>query len=207
MSAAANTGWATVSELARTRGVDKSAVSRRVARLEEQGLLATRQGAGRGKLVCIEEYDRVVAETGDAVLEANGRSQAKKPRKVMVARAETPDGSDDAEPILSREQARRTKADADLKELDRDERLGQLVRGDKIRDAILDAVRMHKKVFGQLVSRAEENAAAVRKDGVQGARDFLRRLELELLEDFADRAIEVARLAEQKEIAIDAPNK
>ena len=81
------------------------------------------------------------------------------------------------------------------------------MRGDKIRDAILDAVRMHKKVFGQLVSRAEENAAAVRKDGVQGARDFLRRLELELLEDFADRAIEVARLAEQKEIAIDAPNK
>ena len=74
MSAANTPGWATVSELARIRGVDKSAVSRRVARLEEQGLLATRQGAGRAKLVRVEEYDRVVAETGDAVLEANGRN-------------------------------------------------------------------------------------------------------------------------------------
>jgi hypothetical protein len=52
---------------------------------------------------------------------------------------------------------------------------------------------MHNNVLSQLVSRAEENAAAVRKDGVPGARAFLKRLETELREDIADRAQALAR--------------
>jgi DNA-binding MarR family transcriptional regulator len=193
MSAAANSGWATVSELARLRGVDKSAISRRVARLEEQGLLSSRQGGGRAKLVCVEEYDRVVAETGDAVLEANGRSQAKKARKATVARAETHDGSDDAEPILSREQARRTKADADLKEMARDEQLGRLVRADRTETAIVEMLQMRTRVIDQLPGRAEEFFAEATKGGLPGFRAFLRKMARGLRSDIADRAIDLAR--------------
>ena len=108
-------GWVTISELARMRGVDKAAISRRVARFESLGLVHPRAGVGRTKLVNIAEFDRAAGETTDAVREANGRG---------AARAPDATGGD---PILAREQARRAAVDADLKELDLAERVGELV--------------------------------------------------------------------------------
>jgi hypothetical protein len=58
--------------------------------------------------------------------------------------------------VLSREQARRTKADADLKELDRDERLRALVRGDKVEEALAESLRMHARIIDQIPTRATE---------------------------------------------------
>ena len=181
MSAANAPGWATVSELARIRGVSKVAVSKRVARLEARGLLQTRRGPRGTKLISIAAFDQAAHDATDGVRELNGRSAAKP-----------------TDPVLSKEQARRTKADADLKELDRDERLGQLVRGGKIEEAMADALRMHARIIDQIAMRAEENEAAVRKDGIPGARAFLRRLAHDLREDIADRASEIARQAEQR---------
>jgi DNA-binding MarR family transcriptional regulator len=112
-------GFATISELARLRGVDKSGLSRRVSRLAGQGLLSTRAGPRKTLLVNVSEFDRVARETTDAVRALNGASGG------------SPSPADDpapGDPVLAKEQARRTKADADLKELDRDERIRQLVR-------------------------------------------------------------------------------
>ena len=189
MSAATNTGWATVSELARIRGVDKSAISRRVARLEEQGLLRPKSGPRGTKLINVPEFERVSSETVDGIRELNGRS----------AKASRATSTGESAPELTREQARRTKADADLKELDRDERIRLLVRGDKVGEAVAESIRMHARIIDQIPNRAEENAAAVTKGGVAGARAFLRQLALDLRHDLADRAIEIVRAEAEQE--------
>lgn len=54
--------WLTISEIARQRGVDKAAVSRRVSRLEAEGRVATRPGPRGSKLVNIAGYDYAVGQ-------------------------------------------------------------------------------------------------------------------------------------------------
>jgi hypothetical protein len=176
--------WASISELARLKSVSIPAISKRVARLEATGALQTKSGPKGSKLVNVASFDRIARETEDGVRALNGR------------RSTSASPATQAAPILLAEQARKTKADADLKELDRDERIKQLVRGDKIRDAILDAVRMHARAIDQIEGRAEEIVAAA-KGGVTGARAFLKKLARELKEDIADRATDIARQAEQ----------
>jgi DNA-binding MarR family transcriptional regulator len=147
-------GWVSISELARMRGVDKAAISRRVRRLEDQGLLRTSEGKHGTKLVNIAEFDRAAGETTDAVRELNGNASSQTGAP--------------ADPILSREQARRASYDADLKKLDLEERLGQLVSAERVQRAFSDCAHVVSQAAAQLVGRAEENAAAVAKDGVQG---------------------------------------
>ncbi len=53
-------GWLTVSALARVRGVDKAAISRRVARLEAAAALTTRPGPRGSKLINADEFARAV---------------------------------------------------------------------------------------------------------------------------------------------------
>jgi DNA invertase Pin-like site-specific DNA recombinase len=55
--------WAKVSELARLRGVSTAAISRRVSRYEALGLLKTRPGNARSKLVNVAEFDRIAGTT------------------------------------------------------------------------------------------------------------------------------------------------
>jgi hypothetical protein len=170
------TGLVNISELARIRGVSTVSISKRVKRLETRGELRTKEGPRGSKLVDFAEFERVSRETVDGVRQLNGRTPARA-----------------ADPVLSREQARRTKADADLKELDRDERLGALVRGDKVEEALAESLRMHARIIDQIPTRAEECASAVTKGGVNGARAFLRQLALDIRDDLADRAIEIVR--------------
>jgi predicted site-specific integrase-resolvase len=55
--------WAKVSELARLRGVSTAAISRRVSRYEALGLLNSRPGNARSKLVNVAELDRIARGT------------------------------------------------------------------------------------------------------------------------------------------------
>lgn len=59
--------WITVSALARARGVNKAAISRRVTRLEAAGVLATRPGTRGTKLIAIAEFDLACVQTTDAI--------------------------------------------------------------------------------------------------------------------------------------------
>src|ERR1700722_10888283 len=68
--------WLSVSALARELGRDKAGVSRRVSRMEAQGLLKSRVGESGQKLVNRAEFDRVASETTDAIQSANGRRRA-----------------------------------------------------------------------------------------------------------------------------------
>lgn len=181
LEAASVDGWATVSELARIRGVQKSAISKRVTRLEALGLLHTRPGARGTKLVSLAEFERAIADTTDAVRETNGRAA-----RLLAA---------PGDPVLAREQARKTKAAADIAELDRDQRLGLLVRVDEISAG----AAMHGESLGRLIDqiadRADDLATVVAKDGATGLRGALRGLARELRGHLADALAALAQEA------------
>lgn len=162
-------GWVSISELARLRGVDKAAISRRVARLEVQGLLRTQRGKQGTKLVPLALFDKVCSEVTDAIRQANG----------------APASAASTDPILSREQARRAGYDADLKKLDLDERLGRLVAVDKVNEGMTECGQRMARIIDQMPTRAEEVASAIAKDGVQGARAILKTLAREIRDELA----------------------
>ncbi len=169
--------WATITELAKMRGVDKSAISRRVARLEGLGLVKTRTGKGGTKLVNVAQFDRATAETTDAVRELNGKG-ADAPSAVAAVPAP-------GDPVLAREQARRASYAADLAKLDLEERTGVVVRVDDVLRFLDRMVDEAKRVTAQLPARTEEMSALVAKDGFTGGREFLRRVARELDDAFS----------------------
>jgi len=184
-------GFVTISELARLRGVDKSAISRRVVRLEAQGLIETRRGNGSTKLVNVAAFDRAAGQTVDAIREQNGRGAS-------LAAIGAPDAALPGDPILAREQARRASYDADLKKLDLDQRLGLLIPIDQVRDAMAACGQAMGRLVDQMPTKAEEIAAAVARDGAPGARAILKTLSRELRAELA-RAL--ARLGEVEDEA------
>jgi DNA-binding MarR family transcriptional regulator len=182
-------GWLTISDLAREKGVDKSAISRRVSRLEEQGLLTTRT-TGRVKLVNLAEFDRAIANTGNAVQELNARG---------ATAADEGDGS--GNPILAREQARRAAYDADLKSLDLQERLKNLVKADEMTLAVTEVAMALAQAIDALPGRAEALAAVVGKDGATGLRAALKAVARELRETLARAAERFGERPEAEEAA------
>jgi hypothetical protein len=156
--------WLSVSEIARQRGISKQAVATKVQRLA----LETRPGPQGAKLVSIAAYDKAAATHVDAVRAANGGASA------PIA---LPAGAD---PILAKEQARRTAYQADIAKLDLDERLGKLIPADHVVAAIATVAEAIVRAVDQLPTRADEAAAAVGKEGAHGARAFLRGAATEL---------------------------
>ncbi len=159
--------WLSVSELARLRGVDKAAISRRVKRYEDQGLLTSRTGKGGTKEVCVAAFDRAAGEATDAVRELNGSGGGA---------AAGPVAALPGDPSLARQQARRAGYDADLKELELKERLGELVPVKDVEEAIVVLAENFVRAIEQMPARAEEGFAEATKGGLAGFRAFLRAL-------------------------------
>jgi biotin operon repressor len=177
--------WQPLSALAERLGLTRQAVSQRVARLEGLGLITTRAGAGRTKLVNVREFTAASAAAGDAVRTLNG-SGAKRGEKS----AAPPSGRRRTEPEtemeprgqldLAYEQTRRTNISADLLELRLQQQLGQLLRTKDVEAAMVRCAEAMVRIVNALPARAEELAAAVAKDGVNGARKWLRQLSVDL---------------------------
>jgi DNA-binding MarR family transcriptional regulator len=176
--------WLPVTDLARARKVSKQALSKRVLRLEGQGLLTTKLGPRGQKLVNVGEFDRIAEETLDAKQAQNGRKSS----------AAAPDDSGDEpfSPVLAREQARKVAYQADLAKLQRDEKLGKLLPIENIAEAAAQCAEALNRVIDQLPARADEIASAVAKEGEAGARAFLRSVARDMRERMAD---EMQRLA------------
>jgi DNA-binding MarR family transcriptional regulator len=156
-----------VTELARQRGVDKAAISRRARRYEEQGLLHPRTGKGGAKMINVAEFDRAAGEATDAVRELNGSQGGAAAAPVAAA---------PGDPSLARQQARRAGYDADLKELELKERLGELVPVNDVEEAIVALSENFVRALDQIPARAEEGLAEASKGGLAGFRAFLRAL-------------------------------
>ena len=159
--------WLSVTELARQRGVDKAAISRRAKRYEAQGLLTPRAGKGGVKMINVAEFNRAAGEATDAVRALNGAGGGQ-----MASPAAAAPG----DPILAREQARRASYDADLKKLELQERLGELVPAKDVQEAIVVLSENFVRALDQMPSRAEEGFAEATKGGVAGLRVFIRSL-------------------------------
>jgi len=164
--------WLTVSELARQKGVDKAAISRRISRLAEQNLLTTRNGPRGSKLVNVAEFDKVTGETTDGVRQLNGTGQAPS--------QDHPDDPEKKDHVLVREQARRAAYDADLKQLDLAERLGKVLPIEDVEAAMVKCAEIFVQAVNQLPSRADDLAAAVAKEGSAGARRLMKEIAYDL---------------------------
>jgi DNA-binding MarR family transcriptional regulator len=181
----ADADWLTVTALAAARGVDKSAMSRRIARLEAQGLLAARK-AGKAKLINVLQFDEAVAATRDAIREMNGRGGALEP------------GAEDRDPVLAQEQARRVRIQADIAQIELDRARGTLIEVDDAQDAMARAAGRLVRGLETLPTRVEEWAAALAQGGVQAMRAAIR----ETVRDLRERlAAEMTLLASEAEPA------
>jgi len=176
--------WLSISALARSLGRDKAGVSRRVARFEEQCLLATRIGKSGVKLVNRDDFDRVASETVNAIQEANGRAASQinrmaaetNGRRRSAARpAAEADTGDASGPVLSHEQARKTRLAADIAQLQLDELRGMLVRvADISAGAAMQGETLARRIDQMLPEWADDLAAVVAKDGTAGLRAALK---------------------------------
>lgn len=156
-SQAGLSGWASITALAELKGRNKAAVSRRVARLEEAGLLRARRGPKGEKLVEIAAYDRLVELHGDGVQTMNG----------MRASADT-------DLVLSQEQAKRAAADAEMKRMDLEERRGRIISADHAERFVDTCSANAQTVLWRLPGLVEEIIAIGTKDGVPAARTFVK---------------------------------
>jgi DNA-binding Lrp family transcriptional regulator len=160
--------WLSITELAELKGVSKPTISEKVARLERDKGLITRNGAGGTKLVDVAQYDRLVGETSDLT----------KLHAASSARARRADGATEAAPpgesTWSEAQKRKTQYDAALKSLEYGERSRQLVATDGVKSVIEKILEPQLGAIDALVLRADEITAAAARDGVAGVRQILR---------------------------------
>lgn len=160
-----------VSEIARAKGVTAQAISKRVKRFVAEGRLETRELRGQ-KMVPLADYDRLVGETTDF-----GRArpvQGTDGGGAETGRAVEGRVSTDENPIYTQEQARKARYDADLRAIE----LGKarreiLLTADVERDMARCAEAMVRRI-DLLPALAEDCAAAVARNGADGARQFLR---------------------------------
>ena len=165
-----------VSELAQIKGVSKQAISKRLARLTGEGLLATRQ-RGRELTVLLAEWDQVTAEVSDPAKLA-GRNTAREMRGEArleddVAR-NLGDGNAKADPTYTEELTRKARYDADYRKLQVDKEMGKLLPVDDVRRAMERCAEAIVREIDQLANAAEDVAGAVSKSGVAGAREVLK---------------------------------
>jgi DNA-binding MarR family transcriptional regulator len=160
--------WLSVSDIAKRKGLSKSALSRRIARLERDGLLETRAGARCTKLVNLAAHDRVIGETTDLAREANGtrRSIRRSP--------------DDPAFIYTQQQARRAAYDADLKKLELDERLGRLLPVEDVDAANAAVAERIVQVLSSLPGKADEIMAFALRSDQPGLRRLLNKIVLDI---------------------------
>jgi DNA-binding MarR family transcriptional regulator len=176
----AEAGWMGVSELAIHRGVSKQAISKRVAALEARGAIKTRQGTGGVKLVHVAQFAKAVEETGDPSYELTGRGSK---------RGQVPDY------VYAEEQARKTAIQADLAQLELEERLGYLLPRAEVEAAMVRCGEVMVRVIEQLQTNVDDWASAVAKNGVHGLRLAVKAEQRRLRE----------RIAQEMRLLADAP--
>lgn len=173
--------WLTISELAARKGVAKPTISVKVSRLEALGQIQTRPGKGKTKLVNLAQYDAAVGETTDLARERGAQTK----REQEPRQPETPSGNA-GDPIYTREQARRMAYQADREKIALGESLEKLVPVDRVAEVTRRLFEPVLRRLDRLESRAGDAAAAVGRDGTNGARQFLKALKIEIRNDLAD---------------------
>lgn len=185
-------GWATISALARARGVTRQAMW---ARIERMGI-ETRAGAAGKRYVCVAAFDAAVQALGDPAKEQAAATKA-------AARIAENSPATAAGPVSGgvggdahalgetgggavSEARRKQGFEADLKEIELRERLGRLVPIEDVERAMVTCGEAIVRIAERAPQRAAEMVAAVDRDRENGARAalkaFARDLRIEIAE-------------------------
>lgn len=143
--------WVSIAELARVKKISRQAASKRIKRLEAEGLLSTRMN-GQLREVDLAEYDRVVGQVGNAFKEQSAATKREEPEANS--------------PKLRDAQADKANYEARLKALDYAERIGTVVprRGPKgVETAVIKITEKLLRVFGSPMEWVPEIMEAARK--------------------------------------------
>lgn len=183
----------TVAELARRDGVSKPTVSVAVKRLVERAALdVQRDRQGRVAGVNVAQYDELRGAQRDP-----SKDQRPDPPPVVAREARQaldPESYDEA-------LRRRTNIEAERARLRLEAEQGKLVPVEDVDEAIGHFVGVVMAAFERVPSVADDLAAAVARDGAQGARRELKALVERLRESLAN---DIAKLRSPREAA-DAP--
>jgi len=165
--------WLSVAELARMKNLSRQSVHERVRRLVETGDLTIR-GEGRSLRVNLAQYDLAIGSTGDAAREAGAATKA-----MVDVDAPTSSAFRDA-------QTREKQYAADLKYLELQQRLGELVPVAEMKDAGVKMGEIVVNTITRLPSHVEALAAAFTKAGIQEMRSELNSIAYKMRVEIAD---------------------
>lgn len=183
--------WLSVTELAARKAVRKSTISEKVARLVDAGLLTTKPGPGKTKLVNVAQYDLAVGEVGDGAKEAGAATKAA--ANAAPADAAAPRASDGGR--FRDEQTREKAYSADLKQIELERARGNLLPVADFDPLAEDAAGRIADICDGLQARDAELTAIAVKEGENGMRAALKRIA---------RAQRVAIVAAMKDMAAAA---
>lgn len=160
----------TITELAQLKGVTRQAISKRLARLVDEGLITVEQ-RGRERLVRLAEWDALTDDVTDLARVAGHATRAARRGESEPDAAGAP-----RDPSYTQELTRKARYDADLKEIELQRQRQELRSVAEVTDAATKIGEAMVRVIDMLPSRADDLATAVARGGPAAVRDQLRAL-------------------------------
>lgn len=173
-----------VAQLAARYGVSKPAISQQVKRLRELGLQVELDRLGRVAAVNHVQYDELRNRFADP-----SKAQAPAPTPRVDVLAESYDEA----------LRQKTWTEAERARLRLAEEKGELVRVDRLADALAMAGGRIVQSVDRILASSDDLAAAVAKDGVGGLRGELKKLAHRIKADIADALGEIAATTPETE--------
>lgn len=177
-----------IGQIAARDKVSKPAISKQIKKLIEAkaGTPIEFDGQGRVLKVSLAHYDEY-------------RQRYVNPAKATAPIRAIDDAPSDP-PVNKADSFEEAKRQSEWLKLGRErirhqEQLGQLVRSDRLGEAVRTVGGEIKTVVARLQNRADDIALAVSKEGVHGARVLLRKIAFELGNEIADKVLEIAAVA------------
>lgn len=180
--------WLSVTELAKNQNVSKQAIARKLAALEADGLVKTKPGKGKTKLVNVAQYLTAIGQAGNVAQELAAADRAADAAALDAPEANSPPAYRDA-------QTRDKELSADLKELELKQKLGEVVPVENLSALATEVAEQIVRVIDRLPAKAQDMASAVARDGEVGARGQYKRDVRELREAIAEA---LGKLADSK---------
>lgn len=186
------TVMATPAEVAARDRVTKQAITKLVRRLvDEHDLPVERDGRDRIVRFSLAHFDHYRGEFASS-------------EKVAAARTEQPSGQI-GNSSTSRDEALRQEAwlKVGRERIRRQEQVGQLIRADRTREALIVCGREIQASIARLQNKADDMALAVSKEGSHGLRVLLRQIAFELNTEIADKLAAIVESAADYDDALE----
>lgn len=165
--------WLSLTDLAQARGVSKPAISQNLRKWKDRGVTIPTRMEGRTLLINVAAYDAARGEVGN-------------PAYGQEPERDEPGTKPGTDPVFSREQAREKAYSADMKKLQLARELRTTVAIDRLEDEIARVLEPIVKAIDRLPGMAEDVAAAISQNGVQGVRVALKTAATDLRNQVAD---------------------